>query len=180
MTTEGVIKGQVMDKDSTETLDIETISRKETYTEEEKKLIMARLNEERLMQQREAETLSDQKKVYTEEEKKKILNTINQNRLSEQRIEEIKKKRTHHKTIYKFGTKEYYKFINMKREYYLEINDCKKITSRPRILPIYYRTIDVLQKKDVLIKSEVYSEKFFISLDPIRVYFKAHALEDER
>ena len=56
-----------MDKDSTETLDIEAISKKETYTEEEKKLIMARLNEQRLMQQREAEMLSDQKKVYTEE-----------------------------------------------------------------------------------------------------------------
>ncbi len=169
-----------MDRYSTETLDIETISRKETYTEEEKKLIMARLNEQRLKEQREAETLSDQKKVYTEEEKKKILNTINQNRLSEQRIEEIKKKRTHQKTIYKFGTKEYYKLTNMKREYYLEINDCKKVTRSPKILPIYYRTLDVLQKKDVLIKAEVYSEKFFISPDPIRVYFKAYALEDER
>ena len=179
MTTRRVIKGQGMDKGSAEILDLETISKKETFTEEEKKLIMARLNEERLLKQRE-EAHSDEKKVYTEEEKKKILNTINQNRLSEQRIEEIKKKRTHHKAIYKFGTKEYYKLTNMKREYYLEINDCKKITRSPKIVPIYYRTLDVLQKKDVLIKIEVYSEKFFISPDPIRVYFKAYALEDER
>ena len=169
-----------MDKHSDEILDLETISRKETFTEEEKKLIMTRLNEQRLQQQREAEASSDPKKVYTEEEKKKILNDLNQRRLSDQRIEEIKKKRTQNKAIYKFGTKEYYKFMNMKREYYLEINDSKKITGRPRILPIYYRSIDMLQKKDVLIKSEIYSEKFFISLDPIRVYFKAYTLEDER
>ena len=169
-----------MDKHSDEMLDLESISRKETFTEEEKKLIMDRLNQQRLREQREAEIPSDPKKVYTEEEKKKILNDLNQRRLSDQRIEEIKKKRTQNKAIYKFGTKEYYKFTNMKREYYLEINDSKKISGRPRILPIYYRSIDVLQKKDVLIKSEIYSEKFFISLDPIRVYFKAYTLEDER
>ena len=169
-----------MDKHSDEILDLETISRKETFTEEEKKLIMARLNEQRLREQREAETPFDPKKVYTEEEKKKILNDLNQRRLSDQRVQEIKKNRTHKKAIYKFGSKEYYKFLYMKREYFLEINDSKKITGRPRILPIYYRSIDVLQKKDVLIKSEIYSEKFFISLDPIRVYFKAYTLEDER
>jgi len=68
----------------------------------------------------------------------------------------------------------------MKREYYLDIKDSQKISRRPTILPIYYRSLDVLQKKDVLIKAEIYSEKFFISLDSIRVYFKAYTLEDER
>lgn len=169
-----------MDAYSGETLDIESISGKETYTEEEKKLIMARLNEQRLQQQRAQESLSVPKSAYTEEEKKKILNSLNEKRLSDQRIEEIKKKRTFKKEIYKFGTKEYYKLLNMKREYYLDIKDCQKIRRTPKIMPIYYRSLDVLQKKDVLIKTEIYSEKFFISLDPIRVYFKAHALEDAR
>lgn len=169
-----------MDKNSTETLDIETISQKETYTDEEKKFIMDRLNERRLIDQSIQESFSDQKRVYTEEEKKKILNDLNEKRLSDQRIEEIKKKRTENKEIYKFGSKEYYKFTNMKREYYIEVKECEKITRRPKIHPIYYRAIDVLQKKDVLIKTEVYSEKFFISLNPIRVYFKAFALEDKR
>ena len=161
-------------------LDAESIARKETYSDEEKKFIMDRLNEQRLIDQSIQESLSGQKRVYTEEEKKKILNDLNEKRLSDQRIEEIKKKRVENKEIYKYGSKEYYKFTNMKREYFIEIKECEKISRRPRIHPIYYRAIDVLQKKDVLIKTEVYSDKFFISLDPIRVYFKAYPLEDKR
>ena len=68
----------------------------------------------------------------------------------------------------------------MKREYFIEIKDCEKITRRPRILSLYYRSIDILHKKDVLIKTEVYSEKFFISHDPIRVYYRAFSLENKR
>ena len=159
---------------------LENIGRKDTYTDEEKKLIMDRLNEQRLIDQKIEESLSDKKRTYTEEDKKNILNGLNEQRLSDQRIEEIKKNRTHHKEIYKIGSKELYKFTNMKREYFIEIKDCEKISRRPRIISLYYRSIDILHKKDVLIKTEVYSEKFFISHDPIRVYFKAHALEGRR
>ncbi|TNF44517.1 MAG: hypothetical protein EP216_01955 [Epsilonproteobacteria bacterium] len=170
-----------MDKSPSEVLCIDSLSEKETYTAEEKKFIMDRLNEQRLIEQAEAEkSFSDEKKTYTEEEKQKILDDLNEKRLSVQKREEIKKKRTYKKEIYKFGAKEYYKFTNMKRDYFIEIEDCKKITRRPRIVPLYYRSIDVLQKKDVLMKTEVYSEKFFISFDAIRVYFKGFDLENER
>ena len=174
------LKGQVMETYSDTTPYLENIGRKDTYTDEEKKLIMDRLNEQRRIDQKIEENLSGKKRSYTEDEKKKILNDLNENRLSDQRIEEIKKNRTHNKEIYKIGSKEFYKLTNMKRDYFIEIHDCEKITRRPRILSLYYRSIDILHKKDVLIKSEVYSEKFFISHDPIRVYFKGHALEDKR
>jgi hypothetical protein len=168
-----------MDQDSSEKLDIDNLSKKETYTAEEKKMIMDWLNEQRLIQQKEEESLSGKKQSYTEE-KRKILNDLNERRLSDQRIEEIKKNRTQNKEIYKIGSKEFYKFINMKREYFIEIKDCEKISRRPRILSLYYRSIDILHKKDVLIKAEIYSEKFFISMDPIRVYYKGYSLEDKR
>ena len=171
-----------MDNHPTETLDVEGISKKETYSTEEKKLIMDRLNEERLVQQKAEEALEGKKGPYTEEEKTKILNKLNEKRLSAQKREEIQKLRTHKKKIYKFGNKEFYKFKNMEREYYIEIEDCNKFSSRPVIVTLFYKTVSEyeLKKKDVLIKTEIYSEKFHISMNPIRVYFKGYSLEDDR
>ena len=171
-----------MDKHPREILDVEGISKKETYSAEEKKLIMDRLNEERLAEQRVEEALAGKKGSYTEEEKTKILNKLNEKRLSTQKREEIQKNRLHKKKIYKFGNKEFYKFKNMEREYYIEIEDCNKFSSRPVIVTLFYKTVseNELKKKDVLIKTEIYSENFFISHDLIRVYFKGYSLEDER
>ncbi len=179
---QGKSKRTSMDKDPNEILDIESISRKETYSTEEKKFIMDRLNEERLVQQRAEEALSDKKGPYTEEEKAKILNKLNEKRLSTQKREEIQKRRTHKKKTYKFGNKEFYKFKNMEREYYIEIEDCNKFSSRPVIVTLFYKTVSAyeLKKKDVLIKTEIYSDNFLISMDSIRVYFKGYSLEDER
>ncbi len=162
--------------DSDDGYDIGNTSNKETYSDEEKKLIMDRLNKERVeSQEREAES-----NEYSKDDKTKILNNLNEKRLSVQKREEIKKKRTDKKKIYKFGPKEYYKFMHMEREYYIEIEDCNKITSRPAIITLYYRTFYELQKKDVLLKTEIYSDRFFISYDAIRVYFKSYSLEDDR
>ena len=171
-----------MDKDPTYTLDVEGMSKKETYSTEEKKLIMDRLNEERLAQQRADEALAGKKGPYTVEEKKKILNKLNEKRLSVQKREEIQKSRTHKKKIYKFGNKEFYKFKGMEREYYIGIEDCNKFSSRPVIVTLFYKTVSEyeLKKKDVLIKTEIYSDKFFISPDAIRVYFKSYSLENEQ
>jgi len=171
-----------MDSYPTNKSDIETFSKQETYSAEEKKLIMDRLNEERLAQQKADEALSGKKGPYTEEEKKKILQKLNEKRLSVQKREEIKKLRTHKKKIYKFGNKKFYKFKNMEREYYIEIQDCDKFSSRPVIVTLYYKTVSEyeLKKKDVLIKTEIHSENFFISTSPIRVYFKGYPLEDEK
>jgi hypothetical protein len=171
-----------MDKHSTENIDLENFSKKDTYTDEEKKFIMNRLNEERLIHQRAQESLSGQKKSYTEEEKKKIFQKLNEKRLSTQKREEIKKKRLHKKEIYKFGNKEFYKFKNMEREYYIEVKDCDTITNRASMVALYYKSISEyeVKKKDVLMKTEIYSDKFFVSHNPIRVYYKQYALEDKK
>ncbi len=179
---QGRSKRTSMENHSSEILDIESFSKKKTYSDEEKQLIMDRLNEERLIHQRVEEEFKGKKRSYTEEEKKKILAKLNEKRLSTQKREEIKKKRLHNKKIYKLGNKEFYKFTNMEREYYIEVADCDKITTRPSIVTLYYKSVSEyeVKKKDVLIKTEIYSDKFFVSYDVVRVYFKGYSLEDER
>jgi len=169
-----------MDQYPTEKLDMESFSRKETYTAEEKKFIMDRLNAERLIHQRAQEEVSGKKKFYTAEEKKKILEKLNEKRLTRQKREEIQKRRTDNKEIYRFNGKEYHKFTNMERDYFILTSDIERLSSRPSIITLYYRSIYDLQRKDVLIKTEVYSDKFFISYDPIRVYYKQYDLENEK
>lgn len=169
-----------MDRDPKEYLELTGLPEKETYTEEEKQIIMIRLNEERLIHQRVKEQLDGKIKGYSEEEKSQILNILNEQRLSKQKREDIRNKRLEKKEKYKFGTREFYKFTKMEREYFIEVNECESVSSRPKLITLYYRTFEELKKKDVLIKTEVYSEYFFISYNPIRVYFKTYALEDEK
>lgn len=169
-----------MYKNSDEKSTMEIFSKKETYSAEEKQFIMDRLNEERLVDQKAEESLSSKSKPYSQEEKQKILNKLNEKRLSTQKREEIAKKRTYKKEKYNFGAKEFYKFGKMEREYYIRVEDCQKLSSRPEIVTLYYRLVDELKKKDVLLKTEIYSDKFFISYDAIRVYFKEYSLEDEK
>ncbi len=164
--------------DNNEPIDVEAYRKKQTYTEEEKKIIMQRLDKERRITQQALKGLDGKKAHYTESEKKQILQKLNEQRLTKQKREEIEKKRTHNKEVYTFGAKSFYKFKNMQREYYIEIQDCEKLSSRPIIVPLYYKTFDALKKKDVLMKVEFYSDKFFISHDAIRVYFQSFALED--
>jgi len=169
-----------MNNDKDNNIDVEAYRKKDVYSAEEKKIIIDRLNEERLVNQHASKGLDGKKAVYDQSEKNKILNKLNEERLSQQKRKEIEEKRTGNKEVYKFGAKKLYKFLQMEREYFIEISDCAKITSRASIITLYYRTFDELKKKDVLIKSEVYSDKFFISYDAIRVYFKSYALEDNR
>lgn len=160
-------------------VELSIIDKKDTFTVEEKKIIMDRLDEERRIHQKAEEDLNGKSKNYTEEEKKLVLQKLNEKRLSTQKREDIKKARTDRKKIYKFGSKEYYKFQQMEREYYIEIADIDKFSSRATIIALYYRTFEEFKKKEVLIKTEIYSEKIFISYNPIRVYFKGYSLEDE-
>ncbi len=169
-----------MDRDDNSHLEIPGLIDKETYTAEEKKLIMDRLNEERLIHQRVHERLDGKIQDYTEDEKSQILHMLNEQRLSKQKREEIRRKRIEKKEKYSFNNREFYKFTKMEREYYIEINECEKLTSRPIILTLYYKTFEEFKRKDVLIKTELYSDKFFVSYNPIRVYFKQYALEDQR
>ena len=153
---------------------------KEIYTEDEKKIILDRLDKERRILQNYTQNENVEKASYSEEDKYKILNKLNQDRISIQNREEIKKRRLENKEVYTFGSKRFYKFLNMEREYFIEIEDCEKFSRRPAIIPLYYRTFEELNKKDFLIKTEVYSDKIFISHDAIRVYFKAYSLEEKR
>lgn len=169
-----------MDRDDNSHLDIPGLRSKETYSAEEKKLIMDRLNEERLIHQRVQDKLDGKIEAYTEEEKQQILHMLNEQRLSIEKREEIKKKRIEKKEKYIFNNREFYKFTQMEREYYIEVKECEKLTSRPKILTLYYKTFEELKRKDVLIKTELYSDKFFVSYNPIRVYFKQYSLEDQK
>jgi hypothetical protein len=171
---------QTMNTDNHNAIDAEAYSRKETYTDEEKQIILDRLNEERLINQQASKGLDGKKAIYDQNEKNKILDKLNEQRLSKQKREEIKASRTENKEIYKFGNKSFYKFLQMEREYYIEITDCEKFATRPVIISLYYRTFNELKKKDVLIKTEIHSNKIFISYDAIRVYFKGYSLEDKR
>lgn len=169
-----------MDSNKKQTIDAAQYRRKETYTDEEKKMIMDRLDEERRIYQVAEKGLDGKEAFYDQSEKNKILNNLNEQRLSKQKREEIKRCRIEHKEVYKFGGKSFYKFLQMEQEYFIEILDCDKFSRRPAIISLYYRTFGELKKKDVLIKTEIYSDKIFISYDAIRVYFKGYSLEDKR
>ena len=166
-------------ENSTNSIDEDAYSKKDTYSDEEKKIIMDRLDEERRIQQEAIKGLEDEKAIYTQSEKNKILNKLNEHRLSTQKREELRQRRVENKEVYTFGIKKFYKFLNMEREYFIEINDCDQFSRRPAILSLHYHTFNELKKKDVLIKTEVYSEKIFISYNAIRVYFKGYILEAE-
>ena len=168
-----------MGTDTNDNVKLSNITKKEIYTAEEKKIIMDRLNEDRRIHQEAERNLDSKTKKYDDDEKKMVLEILNEKRLSTQKREKIKKARTYKKQTYKFGSKEFYKLKQMEREYYIEISEVEKLSSRAIILPLYYRTFEELNKKEVLIKVEIYSEKIFISYNPIRVYFKGYLLEDE-
>jgi hypothetical protein len=167
-----------MGTDTNQNVEISNIDKKDIYTTEEKKIIMDRLDEERRIHQKAADDLDTQGKDYDKDEKIAVLEKLNEKRLTSQKRDDIIKARTYNKQTYRFGSKEFYKFKQMEREYYIEITDIKKISSRAVILPLYYRTFEELNKKEVLIKTEIYSEKIFISYNPIRVYFKGYVLEN--
>jgi len=154
------------------TIDEEAYRKKQTYSDEEKKIIMDRLNQKRLAEQK--------KSTYSKSEKNKILKELNEQRLSKQRREEMEKRRTQNKEVYDFSSRKFYKFLHMDREYYIELSDIDKITSRPSIITLYYRTFGELKKKDVLIKAEMYSDKFLVSHNAIRVHFNSYSLETMR
>ncbi|HHO65959.1 MAG TPA: hypothetical protein ENJ71_05520 [Epsilonproteobacteria bacterium] len=157
---------------------IETFSKKTTYTEEEKKYIMQRLDEQRRKEKQ--EKCKKRRYIkYSEEEKQNILRELNDKRLEKQLYEEIEKRRVSHKKIYRFDIREFYKFTHMDREYFIETKDIKKLSARPQILTMYHRTFGEMKKRDFLMKIAVYSDKIFISDDMLRVYFKGYSLESE-
>ena len=167
-----------MKKNEVKELDLLLISKKDSYSEEEKNSILKMLNTDRRKEQEE-KVKSQVYSEYSKEEKEKILNQLNSRRLSQKTQDEIKRRRTYNKKQYQFGAKYYYKFLNMEREYYIDISECSKISSRPNIITLYYKVFGELKKKDFLMKVEVYSEKIFISNDILRIHFKGYSFEDD-
>ena len=159
--------------------EIEIFSQKNTYTDEEKKYIMQQLNARRI-EQKEKERPSLHYKKYTLEEKSNILRELNDKRLEIQLYKEIEKRRLYHKKKYKFDVREFNKFLHMDREYYIELKDLELLSNRPQIMTLYFRTFGEMKQKDFLVKTEVYSDKIFISNDVLRIYFKGYSLEHEK
>lgn len=174
------LKGSDMASSGKDSTNLNYLQKRETFTEDEKKMIMDRLDDERRVTQKAFKGLDGKDAKFNEEEKHNILSKLNEKRLSAQKREEVKKRRLHNKEVYTFNRKNFYKLLGMKREYYVEVSDCDIFSRRPAIITLYYRTFEELKKRDVLIKTEVYSDKIFISYDVIRVYFRGYALEDSR
>lgn len=148
------------------------IKSKDIYSDEEKKIILERLDAERKARQKEKEQdsqLSD---------KDMILQKIDEERRISQKYKELQKRRLREKKVYRIENRKLYKFLDMDRSYYIQVKDCELLSSRPIILPLFYRGFDGLKKREVLMQVRDYSEKIFISDDVIRVYFKQYALED--
>jgi hypothetical protein len=165
--------------DHTNQVHLENIVNKETYTQEEKQFILDKLNEERREREKFQKKFAKHKKNFTEEEKHHILQELNEKRIKEEHHKRMKRIRFRNKEKYTFGNKTYYKLKDMEREYFLEVDICKNFTSRPSIVPLYYRTFGEMKKRDVLLKIELHSDKIFISKDAIRVYFKPFALQEK-
>ena len=168
-----------MNTNLSEYIDIVDIEKKDIYSDEEKKYILNTLNAERLLRQK-TQRKSKTYDEYSKADKKDILKELDEQRLDAQRLDVIEKRRIDKKQKYKFGAKEFYKFSNMSREYYIDISAIEKLSSRPVIMSLYYKIFGELKKKDFLIKTEIYSDRFFISDDILRVYFKGYPLERER
>lgn len=156
----------------------EAFSQQNTYTPDEKKYIMERLDAERRVKQKK-NSIAQNYTAYTDEEKTNILNELNERRLEEQIYKEIKKQRTFKKKIHIFNMQKFYKLQNMDREYFIRIEDMEQLLTRPQILTLYYRVFGELKKKDFLMKVMSHSNRVYVSTDMLRVYFKAYQLEDE-
>ena len=165
--------------DHTDHIHLENIVRKEIYTEEEKRFILERLNRERLERQKFQQEQAEREKSHTDGEKHRTLQEMNEKRIRDEHHKEMKRIRFLNKETYTFGNRIYYKLKDMEREYFLDVETCENFTSRPSIVPLYYRTFGEMKKRDVLLKIEPHSDKIFISKDAIRVYFKPFALEDK-
>ncbi|MBN2250327.1 MAG: hypothetical protein JW682_08315 [Campylobacterales bacterium] len=154
------------------------IKSKDIYTAEEKKMILERLDAQRRARQ-EAERQEKQgDKKLTPSEKEKILERINEERRIAQKYKELQRRRLKNKKVYHLENRVLYRFLDMNRAYYIQVEDCKRLSSRPLILPLFYQGFDGLKQKDVLIRIRDYSDKIFISDDVIRVYYKTYSLED--
>lgn len=118
--------------------------------------------------------------IFTPLEKKNILNHLNEQRLSHQKNGEMQKKRFENKKIYTIQNEQYYKIIDMKRTYYLEVESFENISYAQSIVLLYTYTFATMTARKGLAKIDKATERILISNDALRVYFKPYTLEEER
>ncbi|MFT7879574.1 MAG: hypothetical protein ABXS91_04185 [Sulfurimonas sp.] len=155
------------------------IKSKDIYTDEEKRTILERLDAERRARQEAEQQEKQENKKLSQSEKEKILERINEERRIAHKYKELQKRRLRNKKVYHLENRVLYKFLGMDRSYYIQVEDCKRLSSRPLILPLFYQGFDGLKQKDVLLRIRDYSDKIFISDDVLRVYYKQYSLEDD-
>ncbi|MFT7824645.1 MAG: hypothetical protein ABXS92_07775 [Sulfurimonas sp.] len=157
-----------------------------TYSVEKKQWIMERLNAERKERQKyeeERTKVSDASEKKDQEplsEKEKILARIDKERRIAQKYKELQKRQLKNKKIYTLENRTLYKIFLANKEYYIDVDDCKRLSSTPGIFPVFYLRYGGLKKKEALIRIKEYTDNIFISEDVLRVYFKPSSLEDER
>ena len=149
------------------------------FSEEEKRRILEKLNQKRIIDQKASRGLDGKKATYSDKEKQKILDQLNEHRISSQKTEEINDKRISRKQFFEFEGREYLKLKGMEREYFISEQDAKNASHQPKKIKLYYQTFAGMKSKEVLMKIEIYSEQFFISYNLQRVYFKGYFLLDE-
>jgi len=132
---------------------------KKSYTEEEKKAIMARLQTERLKK----------------EAAKRVKESFSLDLTCEERREILLK----YKKRYRIEGWEFYKVLDMDKAYFIEIRDLKMCSPQPQMFSLYYQTMGQMKRKPFLIKMGVTSDKLIVSEDPVRVSYKTYRIEDE-
>lgn len=157
----------------------DAIKSKDIYSDEEKRTILERLDAERRARQEAEQQQKQGDKKLSPSEKEKILERINEERRIAQKYKELQKRRLKNKKVYHLENRVLYRFLGMDRSYYIQVEDCKRLSSRPLILPLFYQGFDGLKQKDVLLRIRDYSDKIFISDDVLRVYYKQYSLEDD-
>ena len=149
------------------------------FSEEEKRRILEKLNQKRIIDQKASRGLDGKKASYSDEEKQKILDDLNEHRITAQKTQQIKDSRISRKQFFQFEGKEYLKLKGMEREYFMLEKDAINASHQAKKISLYYQTFAGMKSKEVLMKVEVYSEQFFISYNLQRVYYKGYFLLDE-
>ncbi|MFK5975251.1 MAG: hypothetical protein QM493_01975 [Sulfurovum sp.] len=163
------------------------MNKKEKFSEEEKQLILNKLNRKRKKQQKIEEPIKKKmfkkeikklqgvdKKEYTKEEKDAILDRLNRDRLKEEKREHSLTKK-----VYKINTKDYYKFIDMHRSYYIRVDALPKLSRKPKKLLLYYKILNEFKNREVIVISPSYSKNLFVAINVVKQNFIEYRLEDK-
>ena len=135
--------------------------KEEEHLSFEKERLMKKINQERLDRQEETSKKED------------IKEDLNQRRLLKQRREEIEKNRFLNAKIFKIRTNDYYKLHDNYHDYYIKVDDAKSLSSVNKKVDLMERYYGNHKKIECSVKLEKRNETILISLDTVKVQFKA-------